>query len=151
MPTIRLYRYELKALPEYSCSMPTGTTHWKMWSCNESFGTRRPDSWIVAQYVPHKNPEVVGVRVFKIEFLEGPEPLRWTKWVEIGPRLWAHFEHDVRRGHDVRRFHAVELGVGDDPEKGLFDEWARVTRLAPYMAFRGLCDVVQAAYTKGNT
>jgi hypothetical protein len=144
MPTIRLYRYELEALPEYSCTMPSGTTHWKMWRCNESLGTKRPDSWIVAQYVPHKDPKKVGMRVFSIEFLEGPAPLQWTEWVEIGPRLWASFEQDRRRGHDVSKPHAVRLFLGDDPDKG-FGEFARVSEEDHWGVFRNLCDVVGGA------
>ena len=144
MRTIRLYRYELEALPEYSCTMPSGTTEWKMWRCNESFGTQRPASWIVGQYVPHKDPTKIGIRVFQIEFLEGPAPLRWSEWTKIGPRLWGSFEHDIRRGQDVRKFHAVQMMVGDSPEK-FADEYVRVTRLAPWGVFRSLCDVVQAA------
>lgn len=140
--TIRLYRYELEALPEYSCTMPSGQTDWKMWRCNESFGTRRPESWIVAQYVPIENPTKVGIRVFNIEFLEGPAPLCWTGWSKIGPRLWAAFEHDVRRGHDVRKFHAVQLLVGDHPDR-MGDEFVRVTRFEP--AFLQLVAVAQAA------
>jgi hypothetical protein len=144
--TIRLYRYELEALPEYSCTMPTDKTDWKMWRCNESFGTRRPDSWIVAQYVPlAEEPTKIGVRVFSIEFLEGPAPLCWTGWTKIGPRLWAAFEHDIRRGHDVRKFHAVQIFVGDGhPDKTGAEEFVRVTREASYSVFRGLCDIVQA-------
>lgn len=145
--TIRLYRYELEALPEYSCTMPSGVFAWKMWRCNESFGTRKPASWIVAQYVPIADPEKMGIRVFRIEFLEGPAPCQWTEWVQIGPRLWASFEQDIRRGQDVRKPHAVQVLLGDDPVKGCADEYVRVTREAPYRVFRGLCDLVQAATT----
>lgn len=144
---IRLYRYELESLPEYSCTMPSSTVDWKMWRCNENFKTSKPESWIVSQYIPHADPKKIGIRVFDIEFLEGPQPLRWTEWIQIGPRLWASFEHDIRRGADVRKFHAVQLLLGDDPNSlwSLGDEFVRVTRLAPWGMFRGLCDLVQAA------
>lgn len=31
MNTIRLFRHELESMPEYSSTLPTGTTLWKMW------------------------------------------------------------------------------------------------------------------------
>lgn len=143
VPTIRLYRYELEMLPEYSCTMPSGTTDWKTWRCDENFGTGRPESWIVGQYVPHEDPTKIRVRAFSIEFLEGPAPLRYTDWTKIGPHLWVSFEHDIRREHDVRKFHAVQLFVGDDPDHGIADEFVRVTQDKPQ--FRDLCDAMQAA------
>jgi predicted nucleic-acid-binding Zn-ribbon protein len=32
--TIKLYPWELESMSEYSCSLPTGTTMWKMWKNN---------------------------------------------------------------------------------------------------------------------
>lgn len=139
--TIRLYRYELEKLPEYSWTRPSLTTDWKMWRCSDE---NAETGWLVAQYVPTEDPNRIGIRVYEVEILEGPAPLQWGEWTKIGPRLWASFEYDIRRGHDVRKFHSVQLLIGDDPVN-LADEFVRVTRLNRWDVFTSLCEIVKAA------
>jgi len=78
---IRLFPWELESMGEYSCSIPTGTTLWKMWKCDLNAyrlpPKKRKPKWVVGQYIPHKDPEFVGIRWFPVKLLEGPEPLDW--------------------------------------------------------------------------
>lgn len=69
MNLIRLYGFEFDSMPEYLRSLPTGTTLWKMW---KRFNGKR---WIVGQYVPHVNPNKIGIRWFEIMFRSGPIPI----------------------------------------------------------------------------
>ncbi len=126
--TIKLYSWELDSMPEYSASLPTGQTLWKMWSCNtNAFAVEvrckcgmvgraarhllpakvhcskcgklglelitLPDHWVVGQYIPDPNPEMIGMRWFDVLLREGPKPRLyeapdWTEHaaLEEGPR-----------------------------------------------------------------
>lgn len=59
-------RSELAQLPEYSCSVPTGTTLGKRWRRN--LNAYRPDrvgvpaEWVIGEYVAHPDPTLVGIR-----------------------------------------------------------------------------------------
>lgn len=69
-------RAELRALPEYSCSVPTGQTVGKRWRRNMHFGSTIEPEWMIGEYIDHANPAKIGIR--------------WT---------WAVDEnHDVHRG-----------------------------------------------------
>jgi len=63
-----------------------------MWKCNKNAvfhqgdGDKHPPLWVVGQYIPHKNPEFVGIRWFKVKILEGPRPLGW-----VAPD-WSNFQ-----------------------------------------------------------
>lgn len=74
MNRIRLYPWELASMPDYSCTLPTGTTLWKMWRRNLHAYTTppKPPRWVVGQYVPHHEPEKVGIKWFDVQLLEGP-------------------------------------------------------------------------------
>lgn len=77
---VEITRAEFDALPEYSCSLPTGTTIGKRWKRNETAycaepvalhpfdGTvvREPPRWILGEYVAHPNPALVGIRWLRI-------------------------------------------------------------------------------------
>ena len=121
--TIRLFPWELKSMDEYSCSMPSGQTTWKMWSCNRSaysigvkcticpmrgsvdnrmklIGAQCPrckkrdtlerfrlkDHWVVGQYIPHRDPDTVGIRWHEVELLPGPRPPNYN------PPDWSNFQ-----------------------------------------------------------
>lgn len=49
--TIELTDAEFEALPEYSCSIPTGVIIGKRWKRGEPFAT--PTRWYVGEYAPH--------------------------------------------------------------------------------------------------
>lgn len=59
-------RDELRALPEYSCSLPTGTTVGKRWRRDVTFG--RPNrrkgeaEWLVGEYYDVGSKEEVGIK-----------------------------------------------------------------------------------------
>lgn len=107
MNEIRLFPWELESMDEYSCSVPSGTTLWKMWKRNRNAYRRTypgeepyPPSWMVGQYIPHKDPEYVGIRWFGVKILEGPQPVGWS-----APD-WSNFQH-YRREREQERAQAV--------------------------------------------
>ena len=42
-------------LPEYSSSIPTGTTIGKQWKRREG------NNWYLGEYIPHEDPKLVGI------------------------------------------------------------------------------------------
>jgi hypothetical protein len=65
MPTMRISRRQLEALPEYSTSLPTGTYIGKLWRRNVAV-VRAPAIWRIGGYFPHEQPDdFVYVRWFK--------------------------------------------------------------------------------------
>lgn len=56
MDQLRITGAALDALSEYSTSLPTGTTIGKRWK------QRRPDGWLIGEYVPHQDPGTVGIK-----------------------------------------------------------------------------------------
>lgn len=105
MNEIRLYGYELDSMPEYSTTLPTGTTLYKMWRRDENKGMRfrifearcplhmDPDEcarskaellkkhegedWFVGQYLPCDIKDRVRIRWYKVVLKHGPQPPRW--------------------------------------------------------------------------
>lgn len=69
---IRLYLWELESLPEYSASIPTGTTLWKQWRRRVRLGG--VPVVVVGQYVPHWRPGTIGIRWSSVELRHGPRP-----------------------------------------------------------------------------
>lgn len=59
---IVMSREDLRDLPEYSCSIPTGTTIGKRWRKNIHFGSGRIPEWKIAEYVDDPNPEFIGIK-----------------------------------------------------------------------------------------
>lgn len=99
MNTIRLYAHDLESMPEYSSTLPTGTTLWKIWRRLElhaggfsappharedlqrhvSAGVPVEERWFVGQYVPCREhgercPDHVGIRWFRVVLRAGPAP-----------------------------------------------------------------------------
>lgn len=66
-----LFPWELDSMPEYSMSLPTGTTIGKVWRRRQHGA---PSEWIVGMYVPHRNPKTVGIIWFDVELRHGPAP-----------------------------------------------------------------------------
>lgn len=120
---IRLYLWELMSMPEYSTSIPTGTTPFKMWrrddglrlrhvlaeryrhaklADNESecaalkaeFEALPEHTWRVGQYYPVEDPKVIGIRWYDVQPLEGPAPKSYC------PPDWSNFER-YKRERDV--------------------------------------------------
>lgn len=60
-------REDLFALPEYSCSIPTGTTIGKQWRCDvHAYRSRAAPAefheWRIGEYVEHPDPHTVGIK-----------------------------------------------------------------------------------------
>ncbi len=107
--TIRLFLWELESMPEYSCSLPSGQTFWKMWRRNmyaSRRGPHREPRWVVGQYTPHPDPKTVGIRWFKVHLREGPKPRFYTApdWVNMARWRRDHDNHRMPRhggGSDI--------------------------------------------------
>jgi hypothetical protein len=105
MNEIRLYGYELFSMPEYSSTLPTETTPFKMWRKDNNVVIRlrisnsrcgilddydayleqkwkllnkyAGEDWYVGQYYPIDTPRRIGIRWFKVVLKEGPMPSGW--------------------------------------------------------------------------
>jgi hypothetical protein len=85
-PVVQMTHAELRALPEYSCSLPTGTRVGKRWVRNNNFGRPSvkleilgiefvvpwPPDWWQGQYVEldPPDPKRVGIRWSKVALAE---------------------------------------------------------------------------------
>lgn len=68
---------ELADLPEYSCSIPTGTTIGKRWKKDLRAYDRNPvavteravlgPEWVMGEYVDDPDPELIGIRWTRIK------------------------------------------------------------------------------------
>lgn len=70
-PIIHLTESEFAALPEYSCSLPTGTTYGKRWKCHTAAG--RASTWFMGEYYDCGSRTEVGIRWFLIDRTEYPD------------------------------------------------------------------------------
>lgn len=70
METIVLTKSDFDELPEYSCSIPTGTTIGKRWkrniyafdpSAHDPRTGNSIDDWYLCEYVQHTDPKLVGI------------------------------------------------------------------------------------------
>jgi hypothetical protein len=82
-PRLRLSEQELFALPEYSCSLPTGTTIGKRWRRHEPY---RPDDPVprriwVGEYFDIGEPDKVGIcwyrPLIRVQAIHEPERPAW--------------------------------------------------------------------------
>lgn len=81
---VRVTRREFDEMPEYSASIPTGTTIGKRWRRNANAYRRAlrgdvcgiemviplPEDWWMGEFVPSANPEVVGIRWSRIAIVD---------------------------------------------------------------------------------
>lgn len=98
---IQMTAAELRELPEYSCSLPTGTTIGKQWKCDyAAFGRKPPGSpkeWWMAEYVDDPAPDMVGIvwrRIIVIEPYRAPN--RFVAWL-VRSRLLIPPRYQVAR------------------------------------------------------
>lgn len=68
---------EFRALLDYSCSLPTGTTIGKRWRCRTPYHTgpgilHRYD---MGEFVPHDDPKLIGIKWRRIFIHHGPGPI----------------------------------------------------------------------------
>ena len=78
--TVRLFHWEFESIDDYSCSLPSATTMWKVWKNNKNaYNSRRLPNWYLGQYVPTDKKDYIGIRWFKIVLREGPKPRYWEK------------------------------------------------------------------------
>jgi hypothetical protein len=69
----RLTQQEFKALPDYSASLPTGTTIGKQWKRRNDYYDESK-GWRLGEYVEHPNPDLVGIRWRDIEIVAAHTP-----------------------------------------------------------------------------
>lgn len=67
---VRLSTPQFEEMPEYSCSLPTGTTIGKRWKRNLNFGTREKAVWWMGEYVEDPEPGRVGIEWKEIEIYD---------------------------------------------------------------------------------
>lgn len=111
---IRLYPWELASMDEYSSTMPTGTTLWKMWKRDRNnipprvYAVPHKSDYIVGQYQPHHREPDKLVRVvwFEVQLLEGPEPAVYH------PPDWSNFARYKREAQEARDIERLTRGVG---------------------------------------
>lgn len=81
--TIVLTKKEFDSLPEYSCSIPTGTTIGKKWKRNIYAFDRaahdprtgnKVEEWYLHEYIEHPNPNKVGISTKLIIAILKPKP-----------------------------------------------------------------------------
>lgn len=72
---IRIFSWQLDSMPEYTDSLPTSTTPFKMWKCARF--TAEGQLWFVGQFYPVDDPDQMGVRWFEVTYLAGPPPPGW--------------------------------------------------------------------------
>jgi len=68
-PVVELTKAELDALPEYSCTEPTGVVMGKRWKHNVHFGKRngQPPAWLMGEYSQGSRPDTYLTRYFRVE------------------------------------------------------------------------------------
>jgi len=73
---LTLTRAELDALPEYSRSLPTGTTIGKRWKRNlaDGHGGKLKPYWIVGEYYDIDRDDRVGIRWYDVEITDADRP-----------------------------------------------------------------------------
>lgn len=73
---ILLSRSEFEALPDYSCSLPTRTTIGKRWRCRRPYtvGSTSVHRYFMGEYVPHADPNMVGIKWTEISLPDGYNP-----------------------------------------------------------------------------
>lgn len=74
---IRLYWWELESMGNYSLSLPTATTAFKMWRrCTDRHEGHpfNPGQWMVGQYLPSSDGKTVPIRWFRVVLRHGPRP-----------------------------------------------------------------------------
>ena len=64
LPILYLPKNQLKQLPEYSRSLPTGTTIGKRWKRNN--GTHTEPTWVIGEYKDHKDKKLVGIKWYRL-------------------------------------------------------------------------------------
>lgn len=72
---VRLTEAEFYALPDYSCTLPTGTTIGKRWRRREPYeiGPEIENVWYMGEYVECDDPGKVGIEWSLIEILSKRE------------------------------------------------------------------------------
>ena len=95
-PKLYLYPWVLDSMPEYSLTLPTGTTIGKVWRSRF-----KKSGWIVGMYVEAPDPNMVGILWFGVELLSGPAPRSYF------PPDWSNYEQWLKE----RRSNAVHAAT----------------------------------------
>lgn len=81
--TISLFKWQLDSMPNYSATLPSATTSFKMWRRDVNEPRRHQGEhdaspeWWVGQYYPIDLPGKTGIHWFDTRLLQGPMPLDW--------------------------------------------------------------------------
>jgi hypothetical protein len=86
-----LYWWELESMPEYSTTLPTGTTIGKVWRADKNavhsvarqmagavYGSRPPANWRMRMFIPDAHPEMRMAVSFKVTLRHGPMPRAYS-------------------------------------------------------------------------
>jgi hypothetical protein len=104
MNEIRLFLHELESMDEYSHSIPTGTTTFKMWRRRQyMWGTVGVYTEFVGQYVPDNKygrpypANRIGIRWYKVVLRYGPAPRSY-----FAPD-WSNYQRFRKEAEEERR------------------------------------------------
>ena len=94
--TAVMERADLEELPDYSCTLPTGTTIGKRWKRRRNYYDESK-GWVMGEYAPCAEPGYVAIVWRDVLLVEENEPsvwLRLRRWVtarlqRTGGRAWA--------------------------------------------------------------
>lgn len=85
--TLYLFAWELESMPEYSTTLPTGTTVGKLWKRNLNVHHRRAEPrWLVCMYGPDSDPKMVAIWHAEVVLRHGPAPRVYR------PPDWSYYE-----------------------------------------------------------
>jgi len=71
---VMLTAAEFDELPEYSCSLPTGTTIGKKWKRKKVY-TDESKGWLMGEYIPDADPKMVRIRWREVVIWQGYESI----------------------------------------------------------------------------
>lgn len=82
---IKLTQVELDKLPEYSCSLPTGTTVGKRWkrdaNAYQGLSKGTLSAWWIGEYVDHPNPAMVNITWTRVRLMAPYRPGRMARFM----------------------------------------------------------------------
>lgn len=117
MDCITITQREFDELPEYSCTIPTGTTIGKKWKRRHPYGAPKgqPGIWMVGQYYDIGDPNNVGIRWLKISAvirLKSMKPAKEKPLNLVCPTCWTDGMKPEHRpeANGVSYFQCVRCG-----------------------------------------
>lgn len=124
IPTLSLTQRELDALPEYSTSLPTGTTIGKMWKRNllVALGLRLRPHWIIGEYYERDDINT-KIRWYDVELVTvgvaaNPAPTDTAgESRDTVQRIVSNYSRALQReAETLNSLGRIAIAVGLDPE-----------------------------------